>query len=92
MSTSTLKSIARSFDRAVTKGPDAVDRHMCTVFRSNPSQWSRAVDKYSEKLGERWFKEVAMTDREEAEFREEYDGLFDNMDRDEIEDFFEGDD
>ena len=33
-----------------------------------------------------------MTDREEAEFREEYDGLFDNMDRDEIEDFFEVDD
>ena len=37
-------------------------------------------------------KDKKMTDREEAEFREEADGLFDNMDRDEMEDWFEGDD
>lgn len=33
-----------------------------------------------------------MNDREEAEFREQADGFFDNMDRDEMEDWFEGDD
>ena len=48
-----LKSIASSFDRAISKGPEAVNRHMSTVFRRNPSQWSRAVDKYSKKMGER---------------------------------------
>ena len=32
-----------------------------------------------------------MNDREEAEFREQADGFFDNMDRDEMEDWFEGD-
>lgn len=33
-----------------------------------------------------------MNDREEAELREQADGFFDNMDRDEMEDWFEGDD
>ena len=37
-------------------------------------------------------KGYIMNDREEAELREYADGLFDNMDRDEMEDWFEGDD
>ena len=37
-------------------------------------------------------KGVVMNDQEEAELREQADGFFDNMDRDEMEDWFEGDD
>lgn len=36
-------------------------------------------------------EKTIMNDREEAEFREQADGFFDNMDRDEMEDWFEGD-
>lgn len=42
-----LQSIARSYDRAVSKGPEAFARHMCTVARENPVRWSNAVDKFS---------------------------------------------
>ena len=34
---------------------------------------------------------ITMNDREEAEFREEADGFFDGCDRDDMEDWFEGD-
>ena len=37
-------------------------------------------------------KGVVMNDQEVAELREQADGFFDNMDRDAMEDWFEGDD
>ena len=47
MALRSLISIARAFDRALRTSSEAVDRHMCTVFRENPARWSNAVDKFS---------------------------------------------